>query len=95
MAGTDSAHAMTGAGITILVADLTRSGEPPAWWRDAVTAHGGREIEGAGQARSPVFPSLLAAPSCASRSSASGTSTVLVSGSGSMSARPVTGRTLI
>jgi len=59
---------MAGAGtMTILVADLVRSTESDGWWRDAAAAHGGREFDGADGQLSLVFPSVLAALSCAKR----------------------------
>jgi SARP family transcriptional regulator, regulator of embCAB operon len=56
---------MAGAGITILVADLALSGEPPGWWSDAAATYSGREPEGTGDERSLVLPSALAALACA------------------------------
>jgi DNA-binding SARP family transcriptional activator/tetratricopeptide (TPR) repeat protein len=56
---------MAGAGISILVADLARSGKAPAWWRDAAAGHNGRELERAGPLRALVFPDALAALACA------------------------------
>ena len=56
---------MAAAGTASSYPVLARSGEAPAWWRDAGAGHEGRELEGAGRLRALAFPDTLAALGCA------------------------------